>query len=55
MLQSKVTTASGVSKTIIANNRSDLSVAISVAKAELPMKTPDINDKKDANKRQKDL
>ncbi len=55
MVTQTVTTGAGVRKVIIAVNPADLGAAVTVAKSETLPKTPDINDKTYANKRQKDL
>ncbi len=50
-----VITAGGVRKIVVAQNSADFNSAVTIAKAEQTPKTPDINDKTFANKRQKDL
>ena len=54
-MEQTVTTGTGRRKRIIANLPADLVSAVSVAKSETEPKTPNINDKTFANKRQKDL
>lgn len=54
-LTKTVVKPSGVSQVIIATTPTNLSSAISVALAEVAPKSPDINNKNDANKRYKDL
>lgn len=54
-MEKLVMTGTGVRKTIIAQTPADLASAVAIAKAEPQPKTPDINDKEFANKRQKDL
>jgi hypothetical protein len=54
-MEQTVTTAAGVKKRIIAPHFADLAAAVTVAKAEVEAKAPDINDKKFGNKRNKDL
>lgn len=54
-LKKIVTTASGFTKTIIATTPANLSSGVSTAQSEVAPKSPNINDKNDANKRYKDL